>query len=71
MPAIVYSECPCGHFLGFHSKMLPEGEFTLIDAPSILMIDLCGATMECGKCGRHITLRLEMTMSAMVVRGVE
>jgi len=72
MSAIVWVKCPCSILLGFHSEMVPEGEFAIWDPelPEVVIADLIGAKITCNKCGRITLLQARIELEAMVVRGV-
>ena len=71
MPAYVSSECPCGRFLYFASKLLPEGQFDELSAPPEVMMSVVGDRVKCPDCGRIILMTVVMELKARVIKGVD
>jgi len=71
MPAYVSTECPCGRFLYFASKLLPEGEFDELSAPPEVMMSVAGDQIQCVECGRRIMMTVVIELKARVVRGAD
>jgi len=67
----VSSECPCGKFLYFASKLVPEGTFDELSAPPEVMMSVTGDKVQCSECGRIIMMTVVMELKARVIKGMD